>query len=145
MASSRGLWTIVDDDSRVDRRLSNTACLNGTHSCSQQDPTFWSLLVLAFVFSNHGPGLALIAMAIAVDPVILAAFGEPPEGLDLEERRVVNHNVAVCVSLGIAVAAVALRLYVRRLKGARLWFDDYAIIFSTVSFVYQPPTDWNHD
>ncbi|KAH6977356.1 hypothetical protein BKA56DRAFT_732660 [Ilyonectria sp. MPI-CAGE-AT-0026] len=70
-------------------------------------------------------------MAIAVDPVILAAFGEPPEGLDLEERLVVNHNVAVCVSLGLAVAAVALRLYVRRLKGARLWFDDYAIIFST--------------
>lgn len=144
MASSRGLRTIVDD-SRVDRHLRNAACLNGTPSCSQQDPTFWSLLVLAFVFSNHGPGLALIAMAITVDPVILAAFGEPPEGIDLEERLVVNHNVAVSVSLGLAVAAVALRLYVRRLKGARMWLDDYAIIFSTVSFVYQPLTDWNHD
>ncbi|KAL6411494.1 integral membrane protein pth11-like protein [Ilyonectria robusta] len=136
MASSRGLWTIVDDDSRVDRRLSNTACLNGTHSCSQQDPTFWSLLVLAFVFSNHGPGLALIAMAIAVDPVILAAFGEPPEGLDLEERRVVNHNVAVCVSLGLAVAAVALRLYAYRCVSDHTALTEQCLMLMSSQVIY---------
>ncbi|KAF7552937.1 hypothetical protein G7Z17_g3963 [Cylindrodendrum hubeiense] len=70
-------------------------------------------------------------MTITVDPVILAAFGPPPDGLDIEEQLVVKHNVAVSVSFGLAVVSVALRLYMRRLKGAHLWFDDYAIIFST--------------
>ncbi|KPM42205.1 hypothetical protein AK830_g4328 [Neonectria ditissima] len=70
-------------------------------------------------------------MVVTVDATILAAFGEPPEGMDLEEQRVVAHNVAVCVSLGLAVASVALRLYVRRMKGARLGMDDYTIVAST--------------
>ncbi|KAH7120219.1 hypothetical protein B0J13DRAFT_599485 [Dactylonectria estremocensis] len=71
-------------------------------------------------------------MAVTVDPIIVAAFGEPPDGVDLEEKLVENQNVAVSVVFGLAVAAVALRLYVRRFKGgARLWLDDYAIVLST--------------
>lgn len=70
---------------------------------------------------------------MALDPTIVSVFGEPPAGLDLEESIVVGYNVAVCVVLGLAAASVALRFYVRSIKGAKLWWDDYTILLSVVS------------
>ncbi|KAF9876561.1 integral membrane protein pth11-like protein [Colletotrichum karsti] len=67
---------------------------------------------------------------MAIDPNIVAIFGEAPADVDLNERSVVSHNIAVCVVLGVAAASVALRFYVRIFKGAKLWYDDYAIFLS---------------
>ncbi|KAF6830169.1 integral membrane protein pth11-like protein [Colletotrichum musicola] len=69
---------------------------------------------------------------MALDPTIVSIFGEPPAGLDLEETIVVSYNVAVCVVLGLAAASVTLRFYVRSIKGAKLWWDDYTILLSVL-------------
>ncbi|CAI0645317.1 unnamed protein product [Colletotrichum noveboracense] len=67
---------------------------------------------------------------MTVDPNIVAIFGEPPAGLDLDEQIVTSYNVAVCIVLGLAAASVALRFYVRCVKGSKLWYDDWAIFLS---------------
>ncbi|KAF5493503.1 Satratoxin biosynthesis SC1 cluster protein 4 [Colletotrichum fructicola] len=67
---------------------------------------------------------------MTVDPNIVAIFGEAPAGLDLDEQIVTSYNVAVCIVLGLAAASVALRFYVRCVKGSKLWYDDWAIFFS---------------
>lgn len=71
---------------------------------------------------------------MTVDPNIVAIFGEPPAGLDLDEQIVTSYNVAVCIVLGLAAASVALRFYVRCVKGSKLWYDDWAIFLSVVSW-----------
>ncbi|GKT89628.1 integral membrane protein PTH11-like protein [Colletotrichum tofieldiae] len=67
---------------------------------------------------------------MTTDPSIAAIFGEAPSGTKLDEQLVVSSNIAVCVVLGLSAASVALRFYVRSMKGAKLWYDDYAILLS---------------
>ncbi|KAH0426536.1 integral membrane protein pth11-like protein [Colletotrichum camelliae] len=67
---------------------------------------------------------------MTADPNIVAIFGEAPAGLDLDEQIVTSYNVAVCIVLGLAAASVALRFYVRCVKGSKLWYDDWAIFLS---------------
>lgn len=70
---------------------------------------------------------------MAVDPKIVAIFGPPPKGLDLEKNVITTYNVVVCVVLGIAVTVVALRFYVRNMKSANIEMDDWAVLVSLVS------------
>ncbi|CCT75883.1 related to integral membrane protein [Fusarium fujikuroi] len=67
---------------------------------------------------------------MAVDPNIVAIFGPPPQGLDLERNVITTYNVVVCVVLGIAVTVVALRFYVRNMKSANIEMDDWAVLVS---------------
>lgn len=53
------------------------------------------------------------------------------DGYDAENLQ--PWSVQVIASMtGLAVLAVALRISSRQLKGMRLWWDDYIIIFSLV-------------
>ncbi|CAJ2511778.1 Uu.00g074030.m01.CDS01 [Anthostomella pinea] len=65
---------------------------------------------------------------MAIDPIIEAAFGPPPENIDLDQSRVMTNTVIATVLLIVAAVAVILRLWVRRIKGAELGPDDWAII-----------------
>ncbi|GJC88835.1 hypothetical protein ColLi_11673 [Colletotrichum liriopes] len=78
---------------------------------------------------------------MTTDPSIAAIFGEPPSGTKLDEQLVVSSNIAVCVVLGLSAASVALRFYVRSMKGAKLWYDDYAILLS-VSLMITPSPEY---
>ncbi|KAI4600166.1 hypothetical protein KJ359_001268 [Pestalotiopsis sp. 9143b] len=65
-----------------------------------------------------------------LDPVILAVFGNPPDGTDLGEEQYVGYDVVSCVVLGLAAAAVALRFYVRLSHMAKLAIDDWTILIA---------------
>ncbi|KAH7250987.1 hypothetical protein BKA59DRAFT_491589 [Fusarium tricinctum] len=67
---------------------------------------------------------------MAVDPNIVAIFGPPPEGLDLGHSVILLYNVVTCVVLGVAVAVVGLRFYVRNMKSANIETDDWAVLLS---------------
>ncbi|KAF4958721.1 hypothetical protein FSARC_10946 [Fusarium sarcochroum] len=67
---------------------------------------------------------------MTVDPNIVAIFGPPPEGLDLEHHVVTTYNVVSCVVLGVAVAIVGLRFYVRIMKSSCVEMDDWAVLVS---------------
>lgn len=68
-----------------------------------------------------------------LDPVILAVFGNPPDGTDLGEEQYVGYDVVSCVVLGLAAAAVGLRFYVRLSHMAKLAIDDWTILIALVS------------
>jgi hypothetical protein len=70
---------------------------------------------------------------MAVDANIVAIFGPPPEGLDLGHNVILLYNVVTCVVLGVAVAVVGLRFYVRNMKSANIEMDDWAVLLSLVS------------
>lgn len=70
---------------------------------------------------------------MAVDPNIVAIFGPPPDGLDLEYNVITLYNVVCCVVYGVAVAVVGLRFYVRNMKSSGLEMDDWAVLCSVVS------------
>ncbi|KAK6199038.1 hypothetical protein LQW54_010166 [Pestalotiopsis sp. IQ-011] len=65
-----------------------------------------------------------------LDPVILAVFGNPPDGTDLGEEQYVGYDVVSCVVLGLAAAAVGLRFYVRLSHMAKLAIDDWTILIA---------------
>ncbi|KAI6765462.1 hypothetical protein HG530_006532 [Fusarium avenaceum] len=67
---------------------------------------------------------------MAVDPNIVAIFGPPPTGLDLGHNVILLYNVVTCVILGVAVAVVGLRFYVRNMKSANIEMDDWAVLLS---------------
>ncbi|KAF4424714.1 hypothetical protein F53441_14224 [Fusarium austroafricanum] len=67
---------------------------------------------------------------MAVNPNIVAIFGPPPKGLDLENHVITKYNVVVCVVLGIATTVVGLRFYVRHMKSAQIEVDDWAVLVS---------------
>lgn len=67
-----------------------------------------------------------------MDPLILAAFGDPPDNLDLAESRTRADNAAVIILILIASVAVALRLMARKFQSVGLKADDYIILVSLV-------------
>lgn len=72
---------------------------------------------------------------MATDPYIEAIFGPAPSDLDLSDELVTRYNIVTAVILGLAVAIVGLRIYVRKWRN-NLWWDDYAIVVATVSGRY---------
>ncbi|KAL3296981.1 integral membrane protein [Colletotrichum asianum] len=69
---------------------------------------------------------------MAVDPFIEAAFGPPPDGVDLSESQATKNNAIVIVLLVIAALSVAGRLFARSKYGPGLSLDDYAIVVAWV-------------
>ncbi|KAL4951907.1 hypothetical protein BDW69DRAFT_201095 [Aspergillus filifer] len=65
---------------------------------------------------------------MAVDPVILAAFGPPPADVDLSASDVAKNNGAVIAMLCLAAVAVILRFVARIILRNALLADDWAII-----------------
>lgn len=65
---------------------------------------------------------------MALDPLIKAAFGSPPEGIDLTENQATKNNTIVIILLSIATVSVAGRLIARGKYGPGLSLDDYAIV-----------------
>ncbi|KAF2087454.1 hypothetical protein K490DRAFT_73821 [Saccharata proteae CBS 121410] len=68
---------------------------------------------------------------MTIDPVILANFGEPPDGVDLSESKVHCDNIVVVVILILAVLSVVLRMIARGVQKSGLEFDDYLILGGT--------------
>ncbi|RYP70557.1 hypothetical protein DL771_005376 [Monosporascus sp. 5C6A] len=67
-----------------------------------------------------------------IDPIILAAFGPPPEGMDLTEDQSQANNIAVVVCLALAAVALVLRIWARNLQNFGVKADDYLIMVALV-------------
>ncbi|KAM0234636.1 hypothetical protein ACHAP5_010031 [Fusarium lateritium] len=67
-----------------------------------------------------------------VDPFIEAAFGPPPNGIDLTQNQDVRNNIIVILLLAIAALSVVGRLVARGKHGPGLSLDDYAIVVAWV-------------
>lgn len=59
-------------------------------------------------------------------------FGEPPEGLDLDEDNVWRSDVGLIILICLAVVSVVLRHAARFLQKAGLKADDYFMILAVV-------------
>lgn len=69
---------------------------------------------------------------MAIDANILALFGEPPEGLDLEENNVWRSDLGLNILIALAVVSVVLRYAARFLQKAGFKADDYLMILAVV-------------
>ncbi|KAI0179891.1 hypothetical protein GGR52DRAFT_568658 [Hypoxylon sp. FL1284] len=69
------------------------------------------------------------------NPMIVAAFGPPPEGLDLTENQQTADNVAAIVCAAVATLALVLRLYSRTFQRFDMLADDWLMIVALL-FVY---------
>ncbi|BCR98090.1 uncharacterized protein AKAW2_31409S [Aspergillus luchuensis] len=69
---------------------------------------------------------------MAVDPAIVAIFGEPPDNIDLTDSRVQQDNAVVIFILCLAVISVVLRFVARRVLHNSLMMDDWVIILALV-------------
>lgn len=69
---------------------------------------------------------------MAIDANILAQFGEPPEGLDLEETDMWRSDVGLYILIALAVVSVLLRYVARFLQKAGFKADDYFMILAVV-------------
>ncbi|KAK7433834.1 hypothetical protein Landi51_13775 [Colletotrichum acutatum] len=69
---------------------------------------------------------------MALDPLIKAAFGSPPEGVVLNENQTTKNNAIVIILLSIATISVVGRLIARGKYGPGLSLDDYAIVVALV-------------
>lgn len=68
------------------------------------------------------------------DPIIAAVFGEAPAGVSLNESVTMVYSVISVVGLGLAIASVALRFYVRTMNNSNnLGADDYSMLVALVS------------
>ncbi|XRM42138.1 hypothetical protein ABZX51_005368 [Aspergillus tubingensis] len=69
---------------------------------------------------------------MAVDPAIVAIFGEPPDDIDLTDSRVQQDNAVVIFILCLAVISVVLRFVARHVLRNSLMTDDWVIILALV-------------
>ncbi|KAI8945517.1 hypothetical protein F4801DRAFT_124614 [Xylaria longipes] len=67
-----------------------------------------------------------------VDPFVVAAFGPPPDGINLNEQTETRNDIITGIFLALAILSVSARWAARRLSGARLQADDYVIFASLV-------------
>ncbi|KAF5667068.1 hypothetical protein FHETE_5771 [Fusarium heterosporum] len=65
-----------------------------------------------------------------IDPMVLAIYGPPPEGLDLDETSVVKNTAVVLTLLFISALFLAGRIAIRTQQVYGLSLDDYAILLS---------------
>lgn len=69
---------------------------------------------------------------MAIDPLITARFGSPPDGIDLGEVYMESASALVITVSWLAVLATVLRFGARYLQHAGLEADDYASILALV-------------
>ncbi|KAI1759531.1 hypothetical protein GGR53DRAFT_140751 [Hypoxylon sp. FL1150] len=72
---------------------------------------------------------------MAADPMTVAAFGPPPDGIDLTENQQVADNVAAILCAAIATVALVLRLYSRTFQRFDMLADDWLMLLALL-FVY---------
>ncbi|KAI8625679.1 hypothetical protein F5Y19DRAFT_240979 [Xylariaceae sp. FL1651] len=70
-----------------------------------------------------------------IDPVILAAFGPPPPGIDLEAKQETAIIVVALVSTAFATLALILRIWARNFQRFGMMADDYVMIVALI-FTY---------
>lgn len=83
----------------------------------------------------EGPGalrLFIIPDRMEIDPMVLAAFGPPPDGINLEDDAKVKNTVIVLILLFLSALFLSVRIAVRTKQVYGLSLDDYAIIVSWV-------------
>lgn len=68
----------------------------------------------------------------ATDADIVALFGEPSEGLDLDEDNVWRSELGLTILICLAILSVVLRHAARFLQKAGLKADDYLMIVAVV-------------
>jgi hypothetical protein len=62
----------------------------------------------------------------------MSSLPDIPPGVDLSADRSADVEAAAVVTFVLAIAAVVLRLLSRRIKGVRLWIDDWLVIAALV-------------
>jgi hypothetical protein len=67
-----------------------------------------------------------------IDPIVLLAFGPPPDGINLGDDTKVKNTVIVLSLLFISALFLAGRIAVRTKQVYGLSIDDYAILVSWV-------------
>ncbi|KAI1042105.1 hypothetical protein LB505_007216 [Fusarium chuoi] len=67
-----------------------------------------------------------------VDPLVVAIFGPPPEGIDLSANSEAKNAAVVLTLLLISALFLAGRIVIRTQQVYGLSLDDYAIIISWV-------------
>ncbi|KAM0192285.1 hypothetical protein ACHAPI_008460 [Fusarium lateritium] len=67
-----------------------------------------------------------------IDPMVLAAFGPPPDGIDLANDSKVKNTVIVLSLLFLSALFLGGRIAIRTKQVYGLSLDDYAIIVSWV-------------
>ncbi|RWA05462.1 hypothetical protein EKO27_g9637 [Xylaria grammica] len=70
-----------------------------------------------------------------VDPLIEAAFGPPPEGLNLQAKQETAIIVVALVSTAFATVALSLRIWARNFQRFGMMADDYLMIVALI-FTY---------
>lgn len=89
-----------------------------------------------------GPTLGLpfiLHGAMVPDANIIDIFGEPPEGLDLQEYNLWRSEVGLIVLICVAIVSVALRYAARTLQRAGFKADDYFMILGLVGLSPSKP------
>jgi hypothetical protein len=67
-----------------------------------------------------------------IDPIILAAFGPPPPGIDLKAKQETAIIVVALVSTAFATVALLLRIWARNFQRFGMMADDYLMIVALV-------------
>ncbi|SCV45300.1 uncharacterized protein FFB14_08567 [Fusarium fujikuroi] len=64
-----------------------------------------------------------------IDPMVIAIFGHPPEGIDLSANQEIKNTTIVLSMLGISALFLAGRIAIRT-QQSHLSLDDYTISLS---------------
>ncbi|KAJ8123438.1 hypothetical protein ONZ43_g615 [Nemania bipapillata] len=70
-----------------------------------------------------------------IDPIILAAFGPPPAGINLAAKQETAIIVVALVSTAFATIALALRIWARNFQRFGMMADDYLMVVALI-FTY---------
>ncbi|KAI0538856.1 hypothetical protein GGR58DRAFT_279818 [Xylaria digitata] len=70
-----------------------------------------------------------------IDPIIIAAFGPPPEGINLLAKQETAIIVVALVSTAFATIALGLRIWARNFQRFGMMADDYLMIVALI-FTY---------
>ncbi|KAF7526685.1 hypothetical protein G7054_g10689 [Neopestalotiopsis clavispora] len=70
-----------------------------------------------------------------LDPSVIAMFGYPPPGIDLAENYRPRSTIVTALLLLCTILIVVLRFAAKKVHGASLYADDYAIVVALTSFM----------
>lgn len=71
----------------------------------------------------------LMLFRMEIDPMVIAIFGHPPEGIDLSVNQEIKNTTIVLSMLGISALFLAGRIAIRT-QQSHLSLDDYTISVS---------------
>ncbi|KAI1270612.1 hypothetical protein F5Y18DRAFT_422112 [Xylariaceae sp. FL1019] len=71
-------------------------------------------------------------MAVEIDPIILQAFGPPPDGIDLEANQSTAIISVALVSASFATVALGLRIWARNFQRFGMMADDWLMVVALI-------------